>query len=66
MDTIVACLNFTVEYLDVLIKCDAKREHSEHLQVFKRIEDYGLKSSEEKKQIFRSNVKYLGQIIDVN
>lgn len=68
MDVLLAGLDFAIIYWDdILIKHKTKQQHSEHIQqVFHRIEDYGYKLSEEKCQFFRSNIKYLGQIIYSN
>ena len=66
MDTMLAGLDFTIAYLDdILIKSKNNNLHCDHIkEVFRRIDDYGFKLSSEKCEVFMSQIKYLGQIIN--
>ena len=66
MDTMLSGLDFTIVYLDnILIKSENNNQHCDHIkEVFRRINDYALKLSSEKREFFMSQIKYLGQIIN--
>ncbi|XP_029643530.2 uncharacterized protein K02A2.6-like [Octopus sinensis] len=68
MDTMLADCEFAVPYLDdILIKRESREQNIEHIEeVFKQINDYGFKVSEDKCEFFLTKIKYLGQFIDEN
>ena len=68
MDTMLAGLEFASAYLDdILIKSKNTQEHEKHIRaVFKRIQEYGFKLSPDKCEFFMKEIKYLGQVINVD
>ena len=68
MDTMLASLDFAIAYLsDVLIKSENRRQHCENIKnLFERIKEYSFKLSPGKYEFFMSQIKYSGEIIDVN
>ena len=66
MDTMLAGLDFTITYLDViLIESVNNNQHCDHIkEVFRRIDDYGFNLSSDKCKFFKSQIGYLRQIIN--
>lgn len=68
VDVMLGDLNFAIAYLDdIQIKSETHKQHIEHIhEVFKKISDFGFKSSEKKCDLFTKKITYLGHIIDDN
>ena len=66
MNTMLAGLDFAIAYRDgILIKSENNNQHCDYIkEMFRRIDDYGFKLSSEKCEIFKTQIKYLGQIIN--
>lgn len=68
MNTMLSSLDFVFTYLDdILIKSGTNQQHFDYIQnIFKRIESFGFRLSDEKCAVLMTSIKYLRQNIDSN
>ena len=64
MDTMLGDLDYATAYLDdILVTCKTTAEHQNHIiNVFQKLQEYGLKVNEAKCDFFLPEIKYLGHI----
>ena len=65
INTVLDNINFAMGYLDdIIIFSRSEEEHLDHIeQVFKRLEEAGLKLSLEKCSFFKKHIQYLGHLL---